>query len=184
MTERPKAETFGMLEVGGLFEHLTHHALFNVVRKQRLTICNHYLAPIENQFGQRHLDRAHISYDLHRYARLPFSCTHCGSCGDVCPVKVPLPELIFYWREVVVANRESLFSHDIEEGVMGEVLKNSTNLQHAERLGLWALRHTPSAIAESGLNPWAEWHRNPIPPEQTFREWYNENKSNLDETDK
>ena len=124
------------------------------------------------------------SYDLHRYARLPFSCTHCGSCGDVCPVKVPLPELIFYWREVVVANRESLFTHDIEEGVMGEVLKNSTNLQHAERLGLWALRHTPSAIAESGLNPWAEWHRNPIPPEQTFREWYNENKSNLDETDK
>ena len=121
------------------------------------------------------------SYDLHRYARLPFSCTHCGSCGDVCPVKVPLPELIFYWREVVVKNRESLFSHNLEEGVMGAALLNSTNLRHAEKLGLWALRHTPESIAESGINPWAKWHRNPVPPEQTFREWYKENVTRKDD---
>ena len=121
------------------------------------------------------------SYDLHRYARLPFSCTHCGSCGDVCPVKVPLPELIFYWRDVVVEKRESLFTHDLEEGLMGAVLKNSTDLQRAEKLGLWALRHLPSAVAESGLNPWAKWHKNPIPPEETFREWYKKNASDLDE---
>ena len=123
------------------------------------------------------------SYDLHRYARLPFSCTHCGSCGNVCPVKVPLPELIFYWREVVVARRESLFSHDLEEGMMGAVLQNSTNLQHAEKLGLWALRHTPESIAESGVNPWAAWHKNPIPPKQTFREWYEENRPKHDSSD-
>ena len=115
------------------------------------------------------------SYDLHRYARLPFSCTHCGSCGNVCPVKVPLPELIFNWRKVVVENRESLFSHDLEEGMMELVLKNSTDLQHAEKLGLWALRHLPATLTESGVNPWAKWHKNPIPPEQTFREWYKKN---------
>ncbi|MDE6078114.1 MAG: hypothetical protein K2G29_10310 [Muribaculaceae bacterium] len=97
---------------------------------------------------------------------------------------MPLAELIFYWREVVVKNRQSLFSHDLEEGMMGLALRNSTNLQHAEKLGLWALRYTPSAIAESGLNPWAEWHRNPIPPKQTFREWYEENMSSKNKTDK
>ena len=118
------------------------------------------------------------SYDLHRYARLPFSCTHCGSCGDVCPVKVPLPQLIFYWRQVVVENRQALFTHTLEEGLMGEVLKSSTNLKHAERLGLWALRHTPAAIAESGINPWAEWHSNPEASEQTFRQWFKENQGN------
>lgn len=116
------------------------------------------------------------SYDLHRYARLPFSCTHCGSCGNVCPVRIPLPELIFYWRQVVVENRQDMLSHTLEEGLMGEVLKSSTNLQRAERLGLWALRHTPAAIAESVVNPWAEWHSNPLPPEQTFRQWFQENQ--------
>ncbi len=117
------------------------------------------------------------SYDLHRYARLPFSCTHCGSCGDVCPVKVPLPEIIFYWRQVVVEKRESLFSHDLEEGLMGAVLRSSANLQMAEKLGLMALRYTPEAIAESRINPWAEWHRNPIPPKQTFRQWYKDHSA-------
>ena len=124
------------------------------------------------------------SYDLHKYARLPFSCTHCGSCGNVCPAKVPLPELIFYWRQIVVENKQSLFSHDLEEGLMGMALSSSTNLQHAEKLGLWALRYTPAAIAESGVNPWAEWHRNPTPPKQTFRDWYKENLSKIDKSDK
>lgn len=117
------------------------------------------------------------SYDLHRYAQLPFSCTHCGSCGNVCPVKVPLPELIFYWRNVVVENRESLLIHDLEESAMEVVLRNSTNFKLAERFGLMALRYLPKSIAESRLNPWAEWHRNPEPPEQTFRQWFKKQSS-------
>lgn len=117
------------------------------------------------------------SYDLHRYAQLPFSCTHCGSCGNVCPVKVPLPELIFYWRNVVVENRESLLLHDLEESAMELVLRNSTNFKLAERFGLMALRHLPKSITESRLNPWAEWHRNPDPPELTFRQWFKKQSS-------
>lgn len=117
------------------------------------------------------------SYDLHRYAQLPFSCTHCGSCGNVCPVKVPLPELIFYWRNVVVENRESLLIHDLEESAMEVVLRNSTNFKLAERFGLMVLRYLPKSIAESRLNPWAEWHRNPEPPEQTFRQWFKKQSS-------
>ncbi|MCM1111302.1 MAG: LUD domain-containing protein [Clostridium sp.] len=121
------------------------------------------------------------SYDLHRYAQLPFSCTHCGSCGNVCPVKIPLPELILRWREVVVANHESLLSHDIEEGLAGLALRNSTNFSMAERLGLAALRILPKSLAESKLNPWAEWHANPEAPEQTFRQWYESQKNDSDQ---
>lgn len=115
------------------------------------------------------------SYDLHRYARLPYSCTHCGSCGDVCPVKIPLPELIFYWREVVVKKHESLFTHDAEETAMTLVLKSAANLQKAEKLGLWFLRNTPVSIAQGPINPWAQWHDDPIAPEETFRQWYSRN---------
>lgn len=115
------------------------------------------------------------SYDLWKYARLPYSCTHCGSCGDVCPVKVPLPDLIFYWREEVVRHGYDEKIHRMEEGVAKEVLKSASNLSKAEKLGLWALRNLPEGLLEGDLNPWARYHKNPIPPKETFRQYYKKN---------
>jgi L-lactate dehydrogenase complex protein LldF len=112
------------------------------------------------------------SYNLDRYARLPYSCTHCGSCGDVCPAKVPIPDLVFYWRDVVVKQGKDQLSHRIEEDGMELVLRSATNLSHAEKLGLWALRNLPQGLLNSSLNPWAKAHTNPEPPKETFRQYY------------
>lgn len=112
------------------------------------------------------------SYDLYRYARLPYSCTHCGSCGNVCPVKVPLPELILYWRDQVVKKGYGQITHNIEQALAEPILKNSKNLAIAEKVGLWALRNLPKAVLESPLNPWAREHDNPVPPKETFRQYY------------
>ncbi len=30
---------------------------------------------------------------------LPFASTLCGACREVCPVRIPIPELLLYWRE-------------------------------------------------------------------------------------
>lgn len=110
------------------------------------------------------------SYDLYKYAQLPYSCTHCGSCGAICPVKVPLPDLIFYWRDKVVEKGYDLKTHRLEMDVASLVLKNSTNLALAEKTGLWALKHLPKTLTESRLNPWADFHSNPEPPAKTFRQ--------------
>ena len=112
------------------------------------------------------------SYDLYRYARLPYSCTHCGSCGNVCPVKVPIPELVFYWRNQVVEHGYGEFAHDVEQALAVPVLRSSTNLALAEKAALWALRKLPKALTESSLNPWAKEHANPEPPRETFRQYY------------
>lgn len=112
------------------------------------------------------------SYDLYRYARLPYSCTHCGSCMDVCPVKVPIPELVFYWRKKVVEKGYGETLHNIEQGMAKPILASSTNLAKAEKLALWALRNIPTPIAQSALNPWAKEHDNPLPPKETFRQYY------------
>lgn len=112
------------------------------------------------------------SYDLYRYARLPYSCTHCGSCGDICPVKVPLPTLIFYWRAEVVGHGYGQFAHNLEQAMAVPVLKSATNLAMAEKVGLWALRNIPKSIMESRLNPWAAEHDNPLSPKETFRQYY------------
>lgn len=112
------------------------------------------------------------SYDMYKYARLPYSCTHCGSCGEVCPVKVPIPALILYWRDQIVKKGYSQISHDLEEAAIEPVLKSRRNLAVAEKLGLWALRNVPHAVLDSALNPWAEEHANPEPPAETFRQYY------------
>ena len=91
----------------------------------------------------------------------------------VCPVKVPIPELIFYWRGEVVRHGFGQFTHNVEEDMAEPLLKNSTNLASAERIGLWALRKIPASIMESSLNPWAKEHDDPIPPQETFRQYYN-----------
>lgn len=34
---------------------------------------------------------------------LPFASSLCGACAEVCPVRIPIPELLVYWRERAVA---------------------------------------------------------------------------------
>lgn len=121
------------------------------------------------------------SYNLHKYAQLPYACTHCGSCGGVCPVKIPIPELVFYWRNRVVEEREDEFMHRMQEDAAAFILGSRNNLMVAERVALWALRNLPSAITESPVNPWIKAHSNPIPPEETFRQYYNKLKKEDDE---
>lgn len=36
-------------------------------------------------------------------AKLPYACSLCGSCADVCPVRIPLPALIAQHRRTIVA---------------------------------------------------------------------------------
>ncbi len=38
---------------------------------------------------------------LERAAALPFASSLCGACGDVCPVKIRLPELLLHLRHVI-----------------------------------------------------------------------------------
>ncbi|NND70077.1 MAG: lactate utilization protein [Rhodothermales bacterium] len=40
-------------------------------------------------------------FDLKGYGDLPFASTLCGSCNDVCPVKIDIHEQLFHWRQVV-----------------------------------------------------------------------------------
>lgn len=71
---------------------------------------------------------------------LPYASSLCGACADVCPVRIPIPELLLHWRERAVA-----------EGLAST----------AEGLGLKAyaaLAEHPSAFAAAGaLLRWTPW---------------------------
>ena len=112
------------------------------------------------------------SYDLDTYAQLPYSCTHRGSCGNVCSAMIPLPELIFRWRDIMVKKKKDQLMHRLEEDMMGKVFKKDYNLREAEKLALCCLRHIPDEVLGRKYNPWAKWHADPDGVEETFREYY------------
>ena len=114
------------------------------------------------------------SYDLHRYAQLPYACTHCGSCGNVCPVKIPIPDYVFHWRKEVVEQKEDLLSHRYEMLAGSKALASEKLVEAGEKFTLAALKHTPHALMASRFNPWAKAHEMPAAPEKTFRQWYRE----------
>ncbi|MEN8187952.1 MAG: LUD domain-containing protein, partial [Bacteroidota bacterium] len=42
--------------------------------------------------------------DTKEYSDLPFASTLCGSCTDVCPVKINIHEQLFFWRQDIGKN--------------------------------------------------------------------------------
>ena len=40
-----------------------------------------------------------LAKDPSKYADLPKACTLCGACADVCPAKIPLPDLVLKMRD-------------------------------------------------------------------------------------
>ena len=44
-------------------------------------------------------------FDLSKYRELPFHSSLCGSCTEVCPVKIDISDQIYKWRRVVAAKR-------------------------------------------------------------------------------
>lgn len=51
--------------------------------------------------------------DFKNYKHLSFASSLCGACGDVCPVKIPLPELLLYNRRDAVEKNMSPMSEKL-----------------------------------------------------------------------
>jgi len=111
-----------------------------------------------------------VNLDAHR--TLPFASTLCGSCGDVCPVKIDIPAQLVTWRErsaaagMLPAGYATLFKR------LGPLLASRTRFNRA---GAWARRLLPVLRALSflrRLNPWTRPGRDlPVAPAESFREW-------------
>jgi L-lactate dehydrogenase complex protein LldF len=114
--------------------------------------------------------------DLQKNADLPFASTLCGSCTDVCPVKINIHEQLWKWRQVVVANGYVDTSKKIAMNVMASVLANPALYRISGGIARKAMKLTPALFAMPSINAWAKQRDMPTPPQQSFREWYLSNK--------
>ncbi|MEY4929831.1 MAG: hypothetical protein RI909_555 [Bacteroidota bacterium] len=111
------------------------------------------------------------SFDMKKNADLPFASTLCGSCTNVCPVKINIHEQLYTWRQVLVKNGHTTASKKVGMSMMNGILSNAWAYQLSGSIGRWMMRYIPFVV-NNKLNPWYKQREMPKAPAQSFRSWY------------
>jgi L-lactate dehydrogenase complex protein LldF len=112
--------------------------------------------------------------DMSKNADLPFASTLCGSCTNVCPVKIDIHDQLYKWRQVLVKEGHTPMTKTIAMKGMATVLANPMVFDLAGKAGRFVMKNMPILVNNS-LNPWYKQREMPAPPEESFREWYKKN---------
>ena len=111
--------------------------------------------------------------DMRQHASLPFASTLCGSCTDVCPVKIDIHTQLYKWRQVLGAEGLLPASKKWSMKLLTSVLARPGLFRAGGAAARLGLRFVPHALTHApGYNPWAIARELPAPPRQSFRDWY------------
>jgi len=115
--------------------------------------------------------------DLKKHASLPFASTLCGSCTDVCPVKIDIHQQLYKWRQIVSQEGELAASKTVAMKGMGFLLSHPKLYRFAGRIGRKMLGIMPRFMIYNDLNAWGKHRELPVAPKESFRDWYLKNKA-------
>ena len=110
--------------------------------------------------------------DLKKHASMPFASTLCGSCTDVCPVKIDIHHQLYKWRQIIAKEKKLPLSKRIMMKVMGVLLGQPKLFRLVGKIGRTLLPILPRFMIYNGLNAWGINRELPDAPKKSFREWY------------
>lgn len=113
--------------------------------------------------------------DLHKYSTLPFASTLCGSCSDVCPVKINIHEQLYYWRQEAGKKKQLSFVKRMSMKIAGRVLASGKAYSCAAGMMHFFLKRMPRFLVYNRFNAWGKKRELPELPAQSFKEWYRKN---------
>ncbi|MCD0488948.1 lactate utilization protein [Pedobacter sp. MC2016-14] len=113
--------------------------------------------------------------DMKANADLPFASTLCGSCSNVCPVKIDIHEQLWKWRQVIVAEGYVGAGKKLSMQGMGFLFSHPNLYRFAGKMGRFFMRIAPFMV-NNRLNPWYKQREMPAPPKESFGEWYIKNR--------
>ncbi len=108
-------------------------------------------------------------------ADLPFASTLCGSCTNVCPVKINLHEQLWSWRQELMKEGHGGLAKKWSMKLMAAVLARPKLYKKAGGIARFFLRSLPG-IAQHRFNPWYKGRELPEAPKQSFQEWYQQHR--------
>lgn len=111
--------------------------------------------------------------DLKKHSSLPFASTLCGSCSDVCPVKIDIHVQLYKWRQIIGEKKAMPAGKRLGMKGLSALLAHPRLYARVGRVARRILAITPHDLSHAGmLNPYAIARELPEPPKQSFREWY------------
>jgi L-lactate dehydrogenase complex protein LldF len=114
--------------------------------------------------------------DMKANADLPFASTLCGSCSNVCPVKIDIHVQLYKWRQELVSEGYTATGKKVAMKGMAFVLSHPSIYRIAGKMGRWMMRAFPFIMNNKSINPWYKQREMPEAPKQSFRDWYKKNK--------
>lgn len=114
--------------------------------------------------------------DAKQHSSLPYACSLCGSCSDVCPVKINLHEQLYTWRSKIVLKGLLPSSKKIGMKLAGMVLKRPWLYRISGKIARFVLPKLPRFMVYNGLNSWGKQREIPTAPKQSFRERFQQRK--------
>jgi L-lactate dehydrogenase complex protein LldF len=112
---------------------------------------------------------------MKKNADLPFASTLCGSCSNVCPVKINIHEQLWSWRQKLMSEGYGGFGKKASMKAMATMLSSPSLYRISGKAGRTAMRLMPWSLNHR-LNPWYKGREMPEPPTQSFRDWYKQNR--------
>jgi len=113
--------------------------------------------------------------NMKEYADLPFASTLCGSCTNVCPVKIDIHDQLYKWRQVLVKAGHVPLVKTVSMQGMALTFSNPNIYKMAGKAGKWFMKKTPFLV-NNNLNPWYKQREMPEPLKESFHDWYQKNR--------
>ena len=110
--------------------------------------------------------------DLKKYGNLPFASTLCGSCTDVCPVKIDIHDQLYKWRQIVSDAGLPEGGNKTLMGMLGSGLAAPRFFHRLGNLGRKILRLFPGNEKFLSFTIWTRERNLPKAPVESFRDWY------------
>jgi L-lactate dehydrogenase complex protein LldF len=115
--------------------------------------------------------------DAKTYATLPHACSLCGSCTEVCPVKIDLHHQLLTWRREIAQRGFLAASKRWSMWFASAVLSRPWLYRFAGGMARWMMPKLPRWMLYSKMNDWGRQREMPEFPKKSFRQMYKNKKS-------
>jgi L-lactate dehydrogenase complex protein LldF len=115
--------------------------------------------------------------NANEYKSLPYACSLCGSCSDVCPVKIPLHHQLLAWRGELVGKNLLPATKRISMKMASLLFRSPFLFALAGRIGRTSLRMLPHWATHNRWNTWTIARELPEPPKESFRDWHRRHRT-------
>ncbi|MDR1563288.1 MAG: lactate utilization protein [Dysgonamonadaceae bacterium] len=110
------------------------------------------------------------------YSDLPFASSLCGSCDNVCPVKIDIHEQLYRWRQDLTEQGKTSLAKRLALRTAGYALASDKLYNVAGVTVRKMIGRLPRNLLYMPLNAWGRGRELPAPPKESFKEWYEKNR--------